>query len=54
MTEIRCVKCNRLLLRASHAKGEVKCPKCGYYNHVDFGEVPEEPYVEDEELTLAN
>lgn len=39
MTEIRCKKCNRLL-----AKGrgiweltlEIKCPKCGYINLLEF------------------
>ena len=34
MTEIRCVKCRRLLMKAETAKAEVKCPKCGYLNHL--------------------
>ncbi len=34
MTEIRCVKCNRLLMKAQMVLGEVKCPKCGYINKV--------------------
>jgi len=42
MTDIRCVKCNRLLMKIdwgqAHAlmdgkpSAEVKCPKCGYLN----------------------
>jgi phage FluMu protein Com len=33
MTEIRCKKCNRLLLKTiSDFQGEVKCAKCGYLN----------------------
>ena len=32
MTEIRCVKCGRLLLKANYIEGEVKCPKCHYIN----------------------
>ncbi len=34
MTEIRCKKCNRLLLRAVAVMGEIKCPKCRYSQDV--------------------
>jgi len=36
MTEIRCVKCNRLLFKGTNFYGsiEVKCPKCGYINNI--------------------
>lgn len=35
MTEIRCVKCNRLLMKAKTPyEVESKCPKCGYINHL--------------------
>ena len=30
MTEIRCVKCNRLLMRGDVKIVEIKCPKCGF------------------------
>jgi phage FluMu protein Com len=32
MTEIRCKKCNRLLMKVSKVSDsiEIKCPKCGY------------------------
>jgi len=30
MTEIRCVKCRRLLFKGYFSKVEIKCPKCGY------------------------
>ena len=32
MTEIRCKKCNRLLMKAEKIYAEIKCPKCGYKN----------------------
>jgi len=39
LTEIRCVKCKRLLMKAEYEKDrninvkvEIKCPKCGYVN----------------------
>lgn len=35
MTEIRCKKCNRLLLKADIIKGEIKCPKCTYLNKIE-------------------
>jgi len=34
MTEIRCVKCKRLLLKAFAVDGEIKCGKCGQINYV--------------------
>ena len=30
MREIRCKKCNRLLMKGEIIKVEIKCPKCGY------------------------
>jgi len=30
MKEIRCRKCNRLLMKGEVLKIEIKCPKCGY------------------------
>ena len=30
MTEIRCKKCNRLLMKAKFVYAEIQCPKCGY------------------------
>uniref|UniRef100_A0A6M3K9X8 Putative translational regulator n=1 Tax=viral metagenome TaxID=1070528 RepID=A0A6M3K9X8_9ZZZZ len=32
MQEIRCKKCNRLLMKGSLVCAEIKCPKCGYLN----------------------
>ncbi|MEG2412563.1 MAG: Com family DNA-binding transcriptional regulator [Clostridium sp.] len=26
--EVRCPKCNQLLLKADYIKGEIKCPRC--------------------------
>jgi len=34
MTEIRCVKCKRLLMKAESIDAEIKCPKCGYVNKI--------------------
>ena len=36
MTEIRCKKCNRLLMEASVVLAKIKCPKCGYVQ--EFGD----------------
>ncbi len=36
MTEIRCKKCNKLLMFANSFDGEIKCPKCGYKNRCSF------------------
>ncbi len=40
MTEIRCVKCRRLLMKAEGLLGraEIKCPKCGYYNSINMND----------------
>lgn len=43
MTEIRCVKCGRLLAKVFGEKTntmtlEVKCPKCSYMNNIAFSE----------------
>lgn len=32
MREIRCKKCNRLLMKGKVVTAEIKCPKCGYMN----------------------
>ena len=34
MTEIRCVKCKRLLMKGLIKVIQIKCPKCGYLNHL--------------------
>lgn len=34
MTEIRCVKCKRLLMKGRIEVIQIKCPKCGYLNHL--------------------
>ena len=37
MTEIRCKKCNRLLMKAERSwKVEIKCSKCGYLNLLEY------------------
>ena len=36
MTEIRCVKCNRLLMKAKEINVEIKCPKCGCINRIMY------------------
>ncbi len=36
MTDIRCPKCNRLLMRAQAVKGEIKCGKCGFICKIDM------------------
>ncbi len=30
MKEVRCRKCNRLLMKGDILQIEIKCPKCGY------------------------
>jgi len=35
MKEIRCKKCNRLLMKGEIKKISIKCPKCGYVNWLD-------------------
>lgn len=34
MIDIRCKKCNRLLMKAHMVNGEIKCGKCGYINTI--------------------
>lgn len=34
MTEIRCKKCKRLLMKASVVICELKCPKCGHIQKI--------------------
>ncbi len=34
MTEIRCKKCNRLLMKGKIWDIEIKCPKCRYTNRI--------------------
>ncbi|NFJ59655.1 Com family DNA-binding transcriptional regulator [Clostridium botulinum] len=34
--EIRCKKCNQLLLMADEVKGEIKCPRCKQINKLDY------------------
>jgi len=38
LTEIRCLKCNRLLFRAEDwiGKIEIKCPKCGFIDMISI------------------
>lgn len=36
MTDIRCVKCNGLLMKAEAVRGEIKCHKCHFINRVDI------------------
>lgn len=38
MREIRCKKCNRLLMKTDGGSSviECKCPKCGYFNKISF------------------
>lgn len=45
MTEIRCVKCRRLLFKAEKWEGkiEIRCPKCGYTSDIEI-EVKEGEY----------
>lgn len=37
MTEIRCRKCRRLLMKGAVAVVEIKCPKCGYIQTIEGG-----------------
>lgn len=34
MTEIRCKKCRRLLMKGDVKEVEIKCPKCGYIQRI--------------------
>jgi len=38
MKEFRCKKCKRLLFYAEYFIGEVKCPRCKFYNQIDKDE----------------
>jgi len=38
MTEIRCKKCLRLLMKGTVVVVEIKCPKCGYIQIIKGGE----------------
>lgn len=40
--EIRCTRCNWLLLKADYVKGEIKCPRCKELNKLE-GEQRTEP-----------
>ncbi|RJQ54535.1 MAG: Com family DNA-binding transcriptional regulator [Nitrospiraceae bacterium] len=37
MTEIRCKRCRRLLMKGEVKSVEIKCPKCGYIQMVEEG-----------------
>nr|DAY91331.1 MAG TPA: DNA-directed RNA polymerase [Caudoviricetes sp.] len=34
--KIKCKKCGKTLLLAERVKGEIKCPRCGEINKVDY------------------
>lgn len=36
MSEIRCIYCNQLLLKASYCLVEIKCPRCKQKQIIDF------------------
>ena len=50
MTEIRCVKCKRLLMKARIFAGEIKCPKCGYMQY--FSTVTQTINVKDDRVII--
>ncbi len=52
MIEIRCVKCKRLLMKANHFEGEIKCPKCGYTNKI-YAFNHTVSYVEDNKIKVS-
>ncbi|MBO9597123.1 MAG: Com family DNA-binding transcriptional regulator [Cohnella sp.] len=35
MTDVRCMKCDKLLAKMAHCEGEIKCPRCGQLNHIE-------------------
>jgi predicted Zn-ribbon and HTH transcriptional regulator len=35
MSDIRCKKCNRLLMKGTLLKIEIKCPKCGLIQKIE-------------------
>ena len=45
MTEIRCKRCNRLLMKAECLFAEIKCPKCGYKNIIQLDEKGTPPFL---------
>ena len=58
MTEIRCVKCNRLLMKSNGngSKGlvlEVKCPKCGFIHSYSLGEFSIDELLDKDRLMIA-
>ena len=40
MEEIRCSHCNRKLAEAEYTRLNIKCPRCGAYNHLRASEHP--------------
>ena len=34
--KIKCEKCGQTLLKADVVKGEIKCPRCGKINKLDY------------------
>lgn len=38
LQEIRCRKCNRLLMKGEVELIEIKCPKCGYMQRIEEGD----------------
>lgn len=38
MTDIRCKRCRRLLMKGRVKFIEIKCPKCGYIQTIEGGE----------------
>jgi len=36
MEKIKCKECGRTLLLADHVKGEMKCPRCGKINIINY------------------
>ena len=53
MTEIRCVKCRRLLMKAENLIGEIeiKCPKCGFIDLVEI-KIQDGKYINIVESTI--
>lgn len=41
--EIRCGKCNKLLGKGTVKDFEIKCPRCGIFNHLRDGNPNSEP-----------
>ncbi len=34
--KVKCEKCGRTLLLAESVKGEIKCPRCGRVNEIEY------------------